>query len=82
MVSVLEKKGSLVLGGGSGSFSVAKYPDDLVAGNLDQVAAAKGLHQAGSLVHQGAQVGRLDLPALGQLADDELGVGVDQQAVV
>ena len=38
-VAVLEGNESLVLGGGSGSFSVAKNPQDPVAGNLDQVAA-------------------------------------------
>jgi len=54
----------------------------LVAGNLDQVAATKGLHQRCRFVHQRAQVGGLDLPALDQLADHELGVGVDEEAVV
>jgi hypothetical protein len=38
-LAVLEGNESLVLGGGSGSFSVAKNPQDPVAGNLDQVAA-------------------------------------------
>jgi hypothetical protein len=38
-VAVLERNESLVLGGGSGSFSVAMNPQDPFAGNLDQVAA-------------------------------------------
>jgi hypothetical protein len=38
-VAVLEGNESLVLGGGSGSFSVANNLQDPVAGNLDQVAA-------------------------------------------
>jgi len=66
---------------GSGSSLVAQDAHDLVAWDLDQVAAAEGLDQAGRLVDQGPQVGGLDPPALGQLADQELGVGVDQEAV-
>lgn len=38
-VAVLERNESLVLGGGSGSFSVANNLQDPVAGSLDQVAA-------------------------------------------
>ena len=38
-MAVLEINESLVLGGGSGSFSVANNLQDPVAGNLDQVAA-------------------------------------------
>jgi len=38
-VAVLERNESLVLGGGSGSFSVAKTPQDPIAENLDQGAA-------------------------------------------
>ena len=66
---------------GSGSWLVAEHPHDLLAGDLDQVAAAKGLDQRRCLVDQRAQVGRLDLPTLGQLAYQELGVGVDEKAV-
>ena len=53
----------------------------LVAGHLDQIAAAEGSHQRCRFVHQGAKVGSFDLPALGQLADHELGIGVDEEAV-
>ncbi len=60
--------------------SVAKHPDDFGTGNLDQVTATKGSYQARYLVHQRAQVGCLDLPLLGQLADQER-VGVDEKAV-
>jgi hypothetical protein len=38
-VAVLERNESLVLGGGSGSFSVAKTPQDPIAENFDQGAA-------------------------------------------
>jgi hypothetical protein len=38
-VAVLERNESLVLGEGSGSFSVAKNPQDALAGNPDQVVA-------------------------------------------
>jgi hypothetical protein len=34
--------------------SVAKHPHDFLAGNLDQVAAAKGLDERGRLIHEGA----------------------------
>ena len=76
------KKKSPIPFQGSDSWLVAKYPDDFVARDLDEIAAAKGLHQRRHLVHQRAKIRGLDFPALGQLADDELGVGVDQQAVL
>ena len=53
----------------------------LVAGHLDQIAAGEGSHRRCRFVHQGAKIGSLDLPALGQLADHELGIGVDEEAV-
>ena len=53
-------------------YRMAKHPHDLVARDLDQATAAKGLDEGGCLVDQRAQVGRLDLPAPGQLADQQL----------
>ena len=67
---------------GSGSWLVAEHAHDLLARDLDQVTAAKGPDQRRGLVHQWTEVGCFHLPALGTLADYELGVGVDQQAVV
>jgi hypothetical protein len=53
----------------------------VVGGGLDQVAADEGLHEARCPVHQRAEVRCLDLPALGELPDHELGVGVNEEAV-
>lgn len=49
--------------------------------DLDQVGLGERLQQAPGF-DQRARVGRLDLPALGNLAPDELGVGIGQEAVV
>jgi len=61
---------------------VSQDAHDLSARDLDQVAAAEGLHQGPGLIHERPQVRGLDLPALSQLTNDELRVGVDEEAVV
>jgi len=67
---------------------MAKHPHDLLTQHLARacpkrrgITAAKGLDEGGYLIDQRAQVGRLDVPALGELADQEMGVGVDEAAV-
>jgi hypothetical protein len=51
---------------------VSQDAHDLVPGHLDQIAAAERMHQAPGFIDQRAQVRGLDLPALGQLTNDEL----------
>lgn len=68
---------------------MTEHRHNLVARNLDQacpersrrITEAKDLQERRRLVHNRSQIGGVDLPALGQLADHELGVGVNEGAV-
>ena len=44
----------------------------VIENGLAQITAAKGLRRCRRLAHQRAQTGRLDLPAFGQLANQQL----------